>query len=680
MPGPFSRRLPWPADTIIDGWRLRLLPNPQTGRLVTDRPRPLDGTTPDDYDYGAFAPYFVRTFPMRGFLNGAGQSMQEPGKSARYGFAINVDCSFGYPVKGPLFHDATPASTGYVRGFTEGIGHDGKVRLMAITGQYVNELQDTDSFTMEKDFGSGAIIRQAVRFEDPSSAKDSLYFGWTNSSGVVQHFWQWAGATNAWTQGPYPAANFTVLREELWKSWGCYAAKCTSDPMAGTDGGTGVGGNWAAAIQMGDLSSQINWLATNNNMLFVFKENKIYSVDTAPTPNLDKDLFPGLAVTKSFANGVNTAVWANATWVPFGNSFYRMVLGTFGIEDIQSVGPERFVLNNSEVNGPVVASAGHETWFNYIAQYNPINGNSYLGKLGSWIPPEMSGQADAVFANAYHSALKKWAGKQITSMAISTANATQDRLWVGFADGTVQWCKLPRVTPNTTLDPNCEFNLEDGYVSWPLHSGGFESLNKNFKGFGAFGPKLNDSDYTWIEYRVDSAAVFQSTGNFTLTGQRIALPTQLVGKYIDVRAHLTNTSTADTPILEGWALDEQVRPDFVLEHTGVIDGNTPVVLKNSQVSPLSAEQIRDLVRSWVANPGTVPCILPDGTSVDLSFVDYPAETLMNWEQSSGDQYTIAFKAVEFSTLNPITGTYARLESFQLYENLEALEYKEMETF
>lgn len=680
MPGPFSHVQPWPGDMKINGVYVRLLANPQTGRLITDRPKPLDGTTPDTYDYGSFSPYFVRTFPMRGFLGGAGQSIQQPGKSDRYGFAINVDCSFGYPVKGHFFHDATPASKGPVRGFVEGIGHDGKVRLMALCGEYVNELQDTDSFTMQKDFGAGSIIRQAVRFEDPTSAKDALYFGWTDSSGNVQHFWQWVGATNTWTQGPYPAANFTVLREELWKSWGCYGAKCTSDPMAGTDGGTGVGGNWAGAIQFGDLSSQINWLSNNNNMLFVFKENKIYSVDTTPTPNLDKDLFPGLAVTRSYSNGVNTSVWANATWVPFGNGFWRMVLGTFGIEDIQSVGPERFVLNNSEVAGPVVASAGHEAWFLYIVQYNPLNGNSYLGKLGSWIPPEMSGQQDAVFTTAYHSAIMKWAGKQATSMAVSNANTDgHDRLWVGFEDGTVQWCWLPQNSPNTTLDPKCEFNPSDGYVSWPWHSGGFESQYKNFKGFAAFGPKLTDQDYSWIEYRADQSTVYQDIGNFTLSGQRLALPTQVVAKYLDVRAHLTNAGTTDTPILEGWALDEQVRPDFVLEHAGVIDANTPVTLKNGQVSRLKAEDYRDLIRAAVANPGTVTCIMPDGTEVDLAFVDYPAETLMDWEKSSGDQYTVGFKAVEFSTLNPIIGTYTRIEALT-YDDLSGLEYTEVENY
>ncbi|MDE3073829.1 MAG: hypothetical protein KGJ86_00235 [Chloroflexota bacterium] len=712
MPGPFSRRRPWPWDMILGSLGIRLRPDPQSGRMVSSRPRPLDSVVPTDYDYSSYAPYMEKAYPFRWLFGGAGCAIQLPTKATRYLDCINVDCSCGWAFKGPFFNINKPTNTGPVSGFVEAIGSDGKLHFMAICGQYVNQLNTDESWTTLKDLGAGAVIHQVDRFRDQSTTPvDALYVGWQDSSGAPQHFWQYIGSANTWTQGPYPAFGFVRLREELWRYWNTYLSKCSTDPMAGTDNGTGVGGNWAGAIDVGEGYGQTNWGCTTTNMLFIFTELGVHSLDPTASPSLDKDLFPGVTWSPKLSNGVNAQHWANAIWVPISGGFYRMTLGTFGREEIQLVGPERFVMNNSEVKGPVVASAGHETWFNYIAQYDPISGNSYLSKLGSWVPPEFSGEPDVVFTTAYHGAIKRWVGKQVTSMGITSYNNENDRLFVGFQDGDVQWCLLPRGNPNPTTDPNCQFNTDDGWVDWPLHTALTPTEFKDWRAFTVTGPHLDTDNTVWMEYAGDglrsdaenymsldgqsysyldtltysqieaiAGNYLQLQDSFTYSGQRQELPTGVVGKAMKVREHLYNAAKTDTPIVETVALHEQLRPDFILEHAIVIDANTPVADKQGGVSPLDADRIRDLVHQYASVPGVVPAVMPDGSAVDVDVTDFPGEQLMAWEQSSGDQYLIPLKLREFKSNSPLTGTYARLESGLRYVDLEQLTYDAMEKF
>ncbi len=289
------------------------------------------------------------------------------------------------------------------------------------------------------------------------------------------------------------ASYVETIGDELWIGHNNKIQKCEADPSVPT--------NWAGEITIGSADTSITWLRQNHNGLFIFKSNGVYTVGV---DGEDQELYPGLRTSPSPDNGKNAAVWLDSLWAPFRDGFYRIEPDG----SLAAVGTEQLLDNASEVRGKIVGFVGHNTWFGYLPLYNAHLNNTYLMKYGSWVEEDADGQRRDVLRQkaVYHGALKKWAGKRATSVEILSFTADNDRLYVGFADGTIEFCVLPSNGPNPVGDTACDFTLDDAEVYIPAHHAGFQADTKELHGFSIFGPDIEPSNWAEVYYATDPQA------------------------------------------------------------------------------------------------------------------------------------------------------------------------------
>lgn len=659
MPSVSSRRAPFPHWAIIAGVGVMLAPQ-EGGVLVGRKVQSLEGVAPSDYEYGSLPPYLETTFSFRRLVLGMGEKVQTSrASSRRYRHAINVDCSIGgMPRKGPAFVSITPASTGEIRDFVEAL-HSSANTLFALAGRYVLRRAGDAAvdWGVSRDLGVGRTAWQAVRFKDAGgSPVDALYVGADNND-----FWQYNGSTNTWTQlsTTIAAKCLAVLDDELWRGYANKVIKCTSDPA--------VLANWSGEITVGDASSSITWMDVAGNQLFIYKDDgSVYTVNTSGTATA---LDPGVQLTPSSNNGRASESWYGRLWSQLGDGFWSITPGDVAV--FSPIGPERMLENDSEVRGKIQCAAGHQAYFLYEGLYNAANGHSYLLKYGTWLPPEQGEDTAYDFAEVHHGALKKWSSKQVTAMRVSGIPGTNERLYCGFSDGSVEWCVLPKGTPDPMADSACSRTSETAELYWPIHHMMFQADTKAFRGWSAFGPSLSGTNYVQQEYRTDLAAGYTALGtNFTSSGQRVDPAVTVSGKQIDCKTILVGDV-----VLEGMALHEQVRPALKLDYTFLVDARSNVALRNGATERRSPDQIRQAVKDAVDAAASVTVVLPDEESKDLSFVDYQ-EMMLPDPRRYGQEWGLLVRGVEYRT-NTRYGTYARLETMT-YGQMEAFTYGQLE--
>lgn len=666
----FSRRKPWPWHSYF-GQVPVLFKNQQGVALYSKKEIPFENVAPQVWDYATSSPFRERDFPFRGFWLGAGevsQSGMQP--TQRYSEALNVDASLGLGVKGPHFHFSTPADTGPVVDFVEALDA-GVPTLFALCGRYVNKLASDDTWAMSTDLGVGVSASQGVRFKDSSGAVDGLYVA--NTGAAVQRY-----DGSAWQATTRPAIALTVRREELWYGSGNSITKVTDDPT--------VDANFSAPLTVGDESAGITWLAEVSGNLVIFKEDAVWSQDVDLTTG-NVILTPIATFPRSTFNGVNAAGWLGTElFAPIGGSLYRADVQIAYSAPIQlDLNPVPLAPHQNLQGiafGVPVATAGHNDWTLYVGLYNSATGDSYLGKYGAWVAPELTGATDYAFVKAFHVAVKDFPGRKITSMKIWGRETENQRLWIGFEDGDTAFAWLPNASADTVAESvdnggKCEFTQDFGYIRWPLHNAGFEAVNKLYRGFSAFAPSISDSDKVQQQYRVENTGPYISLPDeFTRNGQRVDIDQTTYGKAIDCRTVIDNQSINSSPVLEGMALHEQVRPDETWEYEGVADCSAAPAGMNGAVRLRNAEKLRALINEQMQEIGSVPCIMPDSTSQNLIFYDH-GENLHYPLGSTGREWDLPFKAVQFSSTIEL-GTYRRLRTWT-YRQLQQIRYRGLPT-
>jgi len=671
-----SRRKPWPYDLIIQGTPVIL--RPQEGGLMIGRKlQTLAGVAPITYDYSSQPVYAERTYAFRRIRQGYGERVQRAPAPTRYYYAINADLSIGgLQIKGPAFTVITPPNTGRVTFFIDAVDPE-----LVPSDDYPEGWSPLSTFA-----GAGRFILKRVG-DDPSDWTVSTDFGtfdpgdgtpidntavkgvrfWPAGSGMVDSLWVvtkagdlWRFNGTAWDKSAQQAFAITVLREELWIADGDNTIrKCVADPM--------VAGNWSAQIIVGDASQVITNLEVLDNALYIFKTNGIFTLNADTTVN---DKFPSFRQQPLPRNGVNAAPWLSRLWFGYGDGYYW--LDNSGT--LTPTGPNLLVENNSEVQGEVMAFAGHASWFGYYALVNRGPGgadvapNSYLVKHGTWFNPEEASSANYTFFEVPNGALKKWAGKTVTSLYVSDAAGGNTRLYCGFEDGSIEWCLLPRNTPNPAHpDSGCEFTTEESWVYWPLHHAMFQADAKSYRGMSAFGPRIGSLNTVRAQYRVSQQFAEMPPGEqapwidlgrpFTFSGERIDFPENVFGYAIEIRHGLESTS-ASTPVLEGMALHEQVRPALQLEYTWTVNARRWLARRDGVVDHRTPVQIRERMLQAASAIGTVEVYMPDEGVQAISIVDY-SEALAPVTKRYGTDWDIAMKGIQFRTLT-IYGSWDRV--------------------
>jgi hypothetical protein len=672
-----SRRKPWPYDLIIQGDPVILRPQ-ESGIFIGRKMQTLANVAPITYDYSSQPVYSERTYAFRRIRGGYGERVQRSPTPTRYYYAINADLSIGgLQIKGPLFHVAMPPSTGPVRFFIDAVDPtfvppddypEGWPPLVTFAGAGRYVLKRTGDnpadWTISKDLGTydpgDAVLVddeaiKAVRFWPAGSGQvDSLYV--VTKSGAL---WQFDGST--WALSEQQAFTIAVLRDELWIADGKNTVrKCTASPL--------LAANWDAQIIIGDQSQVVTNLECLDNQLYIFKTNGVFTLNPDTSAN---EKFPSFRQQPLPRNGVNAMPWLSRLWFGYGDGYYWMD----NSGNLTPTGPNLLVENNSEVQGEVAAFAGHASWFGYFAVYNggpsaagPV-GDSYLVKHGTWMNPDEASTSNYQFFEVPNGALKKWSTKRILSLYVSDAAQNNTRLYAGFEDGSIEWCLLPRNTPNPAHpDSGCEFTDQDSFVYWPLHHAMFQADAKHYRGFSAFGPMINQNNYVEVEYRLNQASVENVIPGpwvplgvpFLFSGQRNDLDGNVFGYAIEVRHNLKSINQR-TPVLEGMALHEAVRPALQLEYTWTVNARRYLARRDGVIDHRTPWQIREVCLQAAAAVGAVEVYLPEEGLQAISVVDY-SEALSPVTKRYGVEWDIAMKGVQFRTFT-YYGTWDRVELY-----------------
>lgn len=688
-----SKRRPWPYDAIIDGIPVMLSPG-EDGNLVAQKSKTLDATAPTSFEYSSANPAKERTFPWTKLYAGFGEAVEPDEQPRRYRYAVRCDMSInGLWMKGPKFenhgshtHQTTVnASSGEVRQFVLG-PYDGSIVLFAIceNGVYVR-VDDTTwtgilTSSTTPALGAGENPQSAVWYMTRDTGPDALYVGTD-----IGNLWEFDSTTLTFSQaaaaqGPGIGVTQGEARwlekvgDELWVAGDYWVMKNVNgeDPM--------LRASWSAPIYIGDQSSRITYLKQVNNTLFIFKEDGVFTVTV---DGEDNDLFPHFRVHRSETNGRNASIWMGQMWVPFGDQTY--IIDESGV--LQPDGLSHVLQNDSDIGGEAVAGAGHNTWFFYEIYYNEKTTTSHLVKHGTWVEgSDVGARQQGEFAQVHHGSLAQWSKRATTCAIVANIHPSgNDRLYVGFADGTVEWCVLPHNSPNPAEDDECEFTGLDSVVYLPHHHMGFQADNKLYMGVTMPAHTLTSTEYATVEYKLDpnplAAWVALEDENLTayiLPGQRIDFPTSgpTYAKNIELRVNLIKdpnlaSSPANlTPIIEGIAVHQALRPSLALEYVAAIRASSFLPKLNGTVDRRRGLKIKNDILQVAADPGVIFVTFADGIQQEVTVTDYK-ESWASFQKRRDLDYVIQLEMIQYRTISHnrvFSGlTYSTLEQYTLGE-------------
>lgn len=685
--GGASRRRPWPYDAYISNVRVILQPG-EDGNLVGQKSKTLDQVAPTNYEYGSANPFLERTESWNELFGGMGETVQPDTRPRRYQFSQRCDLSInGYWMKGPCFEnhiELIDPSAGEVRQLVKAL-LGGVETIFAICQFGIwyraadNSWKPSLTLTTTPALPLLTYPQWAQRFKGRGGVTGDYLFA-AMSAGNIWQFNGTAWSTAAGAAGPLNPINgsdgqarwIERVGDELWVAGDYWVVKVEEDPMDRT--------KWAGAIYIGDQSSKITFIKSINNVLYIWKTDGIYTISTA---GVDQELFPTLRNKTNVTNGLNAAVWMNRMWFSFQDDTYT--IDSNGV--ITPDGIEQMLENISDVRGRLIGGAGHNTWFFYEVYYNPYTQKSYLVKHGTWT--QQDDQAGSIhFTDSHHGSLAEWS-KHATSVNILSNLHPQgnDRLYIGFADGTIEWCVLPQASPNPATDQFCEFTSLDSYVYLPIHHANFQADNKFWRGVSIFGPHITNTEYIQVEYRYD---LINPTGTwivldaddprFTLPGMRHDFPSinPIYSKFIQFRVKLIKDATLSainqTPVIEGINVHEAIRPAISLQYVMSVVADSFTPKHNGTVDRRRGGFIRDELLAVASQIGAILVRLDDGTTQEMVVIDYK-ESKVPKQKRRDVGFLIQLSMLQ---LRPFTNiavesgiTYATLERYTLgqLENL-----------
>lgn len=692
---PVTRRRPWPYDLYLGTVRCLLEPD-KDGNLVSENSRTLDETAPIDYTYSSANPYKERTSEWQKLYGGFGQTVaDEADVSRRYWYAEKSDLSVdGLWMKGPAFEqhvETIAVGAGEVRQLVQAM-HGGALTVFAICENGIYRRVADNNWVASLTAATAPALpggvhpQQAVRFTHRgASPLDALYVAMSSGN-----LWRYNGA--AWSKAadaagpPDDGTGVGVARyiernnDELWVASDYGVAKVEDDPFTRA--------NWAAIIEVGDRTAKTTWLRTLDGVFVTYKEDGIYTVDNT---GISHELFTTLRGKNNYYNGKNATVWLDRMWFTYGNQTFTMNSSAA----LKPDGLEQMLENTSTVKGRWIGGAGHNTWFFYEVYYNEQIDTSYLVKHGTWVEEasEQSVPGVAEFAEAHHGSLFDW-DKRATVVEIlsGVAASGNDRLYVGFLDGTITWTPLPMHSPNPAEDVNCEFTTLDSYVYLPQHHSRFQADNKLWHAVTGLGPRLSPSEWIEVSYKTDVSNPFASwtlvspdDPKYTLPGMRKNLTEDEVSNPVFGRSVLMRVKLCkdpdlgvsplnQTPITNGIAIHESIRPAFSREFSFNVRVGSFLPKRDGTVDRRRGVTIQDDLLRVCATVGPVYVLLPTGVVESM--------TIIRYDDSSGSRqkfrdhtWSIEIRAIQLRTITegapqtqpPITVglTYATLEQYTL---------------
>jgi hypothetical protein len=642
---------------------MMLMPQ-QGGLLVGKKQTIIETVMPVAQEYDSAPVYKERTFVFKP-NSGMGERQQSSTSDQRYHYALDCWIIGGLFGKGPLLHPLMPATTGPISQFIDGLRPDVRTTLTLYTLAGANVLlrnDDTSAGQAVVLSRAGNVAQSAVRFQSLGTTPvDAVYVAW--SDGTLTQI----GATNvACTLPAGMHANYVEkIGRELW------IADAAASVVRSTTNDPTQSGSWGGPIQVGDTSVPITCLRAAGGKLWILKANgDVYSVNADGS---DNDWFPTSTDQLDPTNGLTAVSWLGALWFRAGPTFYRMD----ATPTLTPVGPERYLQNASEVQGPVQCFVG---WAAHLAFGGIYNANaaqtttgqptSYLLTYGNWEPAgntQPTGPS-LQFVDQWDGAVAHWPNRQITACYVSAATPTP-RLYCGFTDGGFDWIKL---VPNPlALSSGAEFTTGASRMVAPIFTDMFEANKKQYAAVSGFGPRLNSGDNATVSYRIRGStgapgpmgdtAWHPVSPPITTNGMRVDLPGNIAGIGCEFAVDLANASTSETPVFEGLGFHARVVPDFRYDWTATIDASDYVARKDGASVRQSGRQIRDVLATISAQPQLATVELPDETIEGLAFVQYQERLVPHTGQGArfGQNWAIDLQMTQFFTESTL-GTVGRL--------------------
>jgi len=638
-----------PSDRI----GLMLAVGPDGSLMLAKKQQMLDTVVPSVQEYGSAPVYRERTFPLRPTA-GYGERVQSTVADRRYYWGSDIQVDGGLFGKGPLFHPVTPqqAAGGQVCKFIDTLNAGVQTQFVLAGSKVYRRADDTNLQPIDHDFSPAAPIDAVVFQGGFAGATSSMYVA-LNTGALWERTPAGAWAACALPSG-FSANRLERVGSELWAADQANAVvrKVTSDPK--------VAANWSGPFLVGTPAIAITAIRQTANQLHIFKaDGSIYTLNSDGTTN---DLFPGLRGPINAANAVTVAAWLGSLWFRIGPTFYRLDVPG---EQLTPSGPGILLDNASPVRGDVQAFCGWGGYRAYLTVWNPATSTTYMLSYGNWEAIATSqGSTQFTFDDQFDGSMAHWPNQQATAMAISGASG-QDRLYVGFNDGT--WTSMKLVKNPLAPDSGAEFIVGPSEIIFPLHHAMFQADLKHWLGFSCFGPVMNPGDEVQLYYRIMASAGAPPTdpsgnwlylGEFTANGQRIDTPPNLVGNALSLKASLSNTTTADTPVLEIVAYHERVVPAFKRDIQATIDANGFHARLDGAVQRLDSDALHDAMLNFAANPGSLAIELPDETVNEVAVFGY-SESMKPMQAGGGRSWAIDIQATQFRILT-VYGIISRL--------------------
>lgn len=379
-----------------------------------------------------------------------------------------------------------------------------------------------------------------------------------------------------------------------------------------------------------------------NGVVYVLDEQRIYHSTGELTPNR--------TVPQSADNGRTARRWLNAIYTPFGTGWYR--INPDG--SIESVGTERLVENTSPIKGSVTAQVGWSSWHQFFAVYD--GSTSYLMKYGAWTSPEVAGGANSQLVPVIHGALESWA-KKATAFDISTRGEPtgNPRQYIGFGDGYLTYAVLPNSTPYAPGDPNCRFRAS-GYTVLPNHTMDFQADTKLYQDLTAYGPVLDLHRRVTAQFKLEDSTGWRDLeGVITENGELLPFPEGTSGTWVELLIGLERDA-ADatlTPVIEGTALHEQLRPAFIEQIDLVAKTGPRLVLNNGHPTRVSGDTLLRQLRDLIAYSDSITATLPDGSRHTVA-VTTVTDRLLPGSARAAQQHLVNLTLTKFLPVTPST--------------------------
>jgi hypothetical protein len=643
----YAKRDPWPFSLKISGNGYILgSPKPGEPALLSSKAEDISSVDPPGFEYANLSPLADREEPYEALVMGMGMRLQHKWQDYRYSEAMGVDCSVTPWCKGPEVLDSTGQANGEIVDFFE----IGSTLYAAGGSQILRYTPVTNTWAVSHDFGAGHTIVAAVVFASNFDGIQRVWVGFGN--GVPA---QYSSDGTAFTaMATFGALAFIkIAREWWWADNTNVLRKCdtNADP-------TNEANYTALIFRVGDMSSPITSLmATAGGVLIIAKTDGLYTLDQAGD---DHPLFPFLQYAPNARNGKCRGQFSNDLYYGYGTNLNR--LGTdLGLEEI---GPERLPDYDGPVRGQVTSFTGVGSMYALSALWNPDTNTSYLMKFGAFIIQGTFSTYQTlanVLANpdridAWHGSLNDgWVGKYPSRMTTTAIGAPAGHTFtlIGFSDGTIARLINPCVY-NPLACSVYRFNVGDDWVRLPLWDGTYAASRKTLRSWGVTGPRIDAQNYLTLEYKTDPATVAWTDFGYNFqagTFDRHIFPVGTVAILAQFRVHLHNTVNTASPAVSSVSIGHALRPSRIMTFEGDILCADGIVRRDGVPMRKGRLQIKSEVEAAVDDPGAVLCVLPDETSMYLSFVDYKMgqsfdEVGRQWRGS------LHIKAVQWTAVEP----------------------------